>query len=269
MSLHKFLSCVVLYTLTFTVQAAAISEPRPAPAGVQEGIVLDVQTGNYVITYEAEDELRPKGFYQTIFIPATKIDPILKSRFHHRYSDKTIAYIYKIKNGSNAVQNIDNIDFIVGSMNDEMENPKNWKSIMIANFDGPGFRVGWHYSGGDDLGGITPRAKLGGFEIKSEDLPGISLMRFQGATPILGFAGDGLNEEMEEELKNLGKIEVDSIPRPAAVPLIPVPNPFDAATVLTSLQKHVNQDMVGMKLGEFAPTRFFPGHAADKKAKRK
>jgi small subunit ribosomal protein S19 len=38
-------------------------------------------------------------------------------------------------------------------------------------------------------------------------------------------------------------------------------------------QKHVpvtiREDMVGMKLGEFAPTRFFPGHAADKKAKRK
>ena len=38
-------------------------------------------------------------------------------------------------------------------------------------------------------------------------------------------------------------------------------------------QKHVpvlvNEDMVGMKLGEFAPTRNFPGHAADKKAKRK
>ena len=38
-------------------------------------------------------------------------------------------------------------------------------------------------------------------------------------------------------------------------------------------QKHVpvmvGEDMVGMKLGEFAPTRYFPGHAADKKAKRK
>ena len=38
-------------------------------------------------------------------------------------------------------------------------------------------------------------------------------------------------------------------------------------------QKHVpvmvNEDMVGMKFGEFAPTRNFPGHAADKKAKRK
>ena len=30
----------------------------------------------------------------------------------------------------------------------------------------------------------------------------------------------------------------------------------------------VNEDMVGMKLGEFAPTRYFPGHAADKKGKR-
>ena len=30
----------------------------------------------------------------------------------------------------------------------------------------------------------------------------------------------------------------------------------------------VSEDMVGMKLGEFAPTRTFHGHAADKKAKR-
>lgn len=38
-------------------------------------------------------------------------------------------------------------------------------------------------------------------------------------------------------------------------------------------QKHVpvlvSEDMVGMKMGEFSPTRTFPGHAADKKAKRK
>ena len=30
----------------------------------------------------------------------------------------------------------------------------------------------------------------------------------------------------------------------------------------------VSEDMVGHKLGEFAPTRTFPGHAADKKGKR-
>ena len=31
----------------------------------------------------------------------------------------------------------------------------------------------------------------------------------------------------------------------------------------------VSEDMVGMKLGEFSPTRTFYGHSADKKAKRK
>lgn len=38
-------------------------------------------------------------------------------------------------------------------------------------------------------------------------------------------------------------------------------------------QKHipvaVTEEMIGMKLGEFAPTRTFYGHAADKKSKRK
>jgi len=29
----------------------------------------------------------------------------------------------------------------------------------------------------------------------------------------------------------------------------------------------VNEDMVGHKLGEFAPTRFFPGHMADRKGR--
>ena len=31
---------------------------------------------------------------------------------------------------------------------------------------------------------------------------------------------------------------------------------------------YVTENMVGHKLGEFAPTRYFPGHAADKKGKR-
>ena len=31
---------------------------------------------------------------------------------------------------------------------------------------------------------------------------------------------------------------------------------------------YLSENMVGHKLGEFAPTRNFPGHAADKKGKR-
>ncbi|GJD36757.1 30S ribosomal protein S19 [Methylobacterium aerolatum] len=32
---------------------------------------------------------------------------------------------------------------------------------------------------------------------------------------------------------------------------------------------YVTEEMVGHKFGEFSPTRTFPGHAADKKAKRR
>ena len=32
---------------------------------------------------------------------------------------------------------------------------------------------------------------------------------------------------------------------------------------------YINEDMVGHKLGEFAPTRTFRGHAADRKAARR
>ena len=34
-------------------------------------------------------------------------------------------------------------------------------------------------------------------------------------------------------------------------------------------RSRVNEDMVGHKFGEFAPTRTYYGHGADKKAKRK
>ena len=34
-------------------------------------------------------------------------------------------------------------------------------------------------------------------------------------------------------------------------------------------QKHITEEMVGRKFGEFSPTRTYYGHLADKKAKRK
>ena len=37
----------------------------------------------------------------------------------------------------------------------------------------------------------------------------------------------------------------------------------------THLPVYVTEDMVGHKLGEFAPTRTYYGHAADKKSKRR
>ena len=51
-----------------------------------------------------------------------------------------------------------------------------------------------------------------------------------------------------------------------------VPNMLGHTIAVHDGRKHipvfVTESMVGHKLGEFAPTRYFPGHAADKKGKR-
>ena len=43
---------------------------------------------------------------------------------------------------------------------------------------------------------------------------------------------------------------------------------FTVYNVKNFIPVSVNEDMVGMKLGEFSPTRYFPGHSSDKKGKR-
>ena len=43
---------------------------------------------------------------------------------------------------------------------------------------------------------------------------------------------------------------------------------FDVYNGKKFIPVSVSEDMVGRKLGEFAPTRTFYGHSADKKAKR-
>ena len=43
---------------------------------------------------------------------------------------------------------------------------------------------------------------------------------------------------------------------------------FDVYNGKKFIPVSVSEDMVGCKLGEFAPTRTFYGHSADKKAKR-
>ena len=43
---------------------------------------------------------------------------------------------------------------------------------------------------------------------------------------------------------------------------------FNVYNARKFVPESVNEDMVGMKLGEFAPTRTFHGHASDKKGRR-
>lgn len=240
---------LALYLLVATAQGASLTPISPAPPGATEGVVFDLETGNYVITYEAADDLRPQGLYQTIYIPATKIDPSVKSRFKEMGHTDAIVYTYKVRNEKKSKQNLGGVLMTtVSHAYSGSVAPRGWRGSIITNVDGSGFRVGWHYSGSEDLGGIIPGASLDGLELRSRDLPGVGIMQLMGSTPIRAYAGYGPSQEIVDQVKAID--QKDFVPRTVALPKIPVASPFNATAVLTSLRKHVKDDFVKMQLIE-------------------
>lgn len=246
MHLQSLLTALAILAMPVLTTGAALTPVSPAPPGAKEGIVFDPETGNYMVTYSAESEYTPKGLYQTIYIPATKIDPVVTSHFVAADANGKIVYRFKIKNGNNSQQNIESLTFTASTSDTNLLSPPGWDGTVIKNFGGSGFRVGWSYTGKENLGGLVPGKILSGLSFKSDDLPGVGTIELVGATPIQAYAGYGASQEIADEVEQLDK--KNFVPRPAAVPLIPVANPFDPAAVLSSMQKHVNQDLVTMKL---------------------
>lgn len=208
----------------------------------EEGILLDPNTGNYAITYRGSYD--PNELQQVVFVPATKIDPSIRSRF--KEENDVIVYRYVLRNARTSKQDIDGFN-IVASHASEVSAPKGWSGGAEQNIGGSGFVVGWFYRSPDPKG-LAPGKSEGTFRINSKDLPGIDHLRLNGATPVQGFpdAGPSPESAVGKQFKELKAN--DFVVRYAAVPLIPVPTPFDATAVLTSLQKHVKEDLVGMAL---------------------
>lgn len=221
--------------------------PFAAIAELQEGVVLDPQTGNYTVTYR---EGYSGGLVQVIFVPATKIDPALKSKFHMLEHKGTVKYEYKLKSSSNSKQNIVMLLTTVSSINlDSLPELKDWEATAVPPPRGPGLLLSWAYRHPEGVRGLPPGSTLSGLAVESADLPGIAIIKIMGGrqsvTEWLGHSPvveTPVGKQVEELEAN------DHVPRPAAVPRIPVPSPFDAAVVLTSLQKHVKEDLVGMAL---------------------
>lgn len=210
----------------------------------QEGVVVNPDTGNYTITYKDDDT-----FSEVVFEPSTKIDPILKSKFHISENKNVITYRYKLKSGKQSKQNIDALTINISNASGEPKSPKDWDGRTVPNLVDDRLRLSWIYDGNVDLGGLKPNEGLTGFGLESYDFPGVGVVKITGAarpTTWLGIPDPA--SAIGAQVNNLRAN--DFVPRPAAVPLIPVPNPFDAAAVLTSMQKHVNQDLIGMKLIE-------------------
>lgn len=232
---------LVMIAITVLVSGTFGITPTKAE---EEIFFINPDTGNYHIRYKNDfGEIS-----DVIFIPATKIDPMLTSKFKDK--GEKINFRYKVRNGTMGRQSLIGVRFSASNIYKTTQtNPSGWEGTILPNIGGTGFFVNWHY--GDlntEISGLRPGQSQSGFGIESPDLPGIGIVRLNGNTPIQGFPDEGPDPESPVGKQFTELHSNDFVPRPAAVPLIPVPNPFDAAAVLTSMQKHVNQDMVSMNL---------------------
>jgi hypothetical protein len=226
--------------------STAIGDTVLIQAG-EESIVIDTQTDNNIITYRGDDGTIKRAIWE----PTNKIDPSIKSKFKVT-KDETFVYRYKIKNGVKSKQALQGFHLKTSYANGRKQTtPQGWIGSVNRWPDQTSYEVDWSILCGRQRNAcLAPGTSQNGFMLESPDLPGMGLARSRGAATImLAYPDEGPNEnKIQAYLGENRPEDMDSVPRPATVPLIPVPNPFDAAAVLASMQQHVNQDLVAMKL---------------------
>lgn len=82
------------------------------------------------------------------------------------------------------------------------------------------------------------------------------------------FVDEHLLKKVDEALENNSKRAIKTWSRRSTILPQFVGLTFNVYNGHKFIPVSVSEEMVGHKLGEFAPTRTFPGHAADKKGKR-
>lgn len=209
----------------------------------QEGIVLDPQTGNHIVTYKDAYD----SFNSLIFEPATKIFPTVKSRFRRSNVGNTVLYDYEVKNYRKSKQNIYSLLARVSSING-VHSPSNWNGSAAPSIVDPTVRLGWVYRIEKMGDGLSPGRTERGFSVESNHLPGMGTFEVSGSSKSTVWLGNTppYDTEVGKQLRELERS--DFVPRLAAVPRVPVPTPWDTATVLANIRTHLNTDMVSMQL---------------------
>jgi hypothetical protein len=211
----------------------------------QERIVYDSRTSEYVIEYIGND-----GTLRTVrWTPATNIQVTVRSRF--KQSSDRINYSYAINNLKNSLQPVLGFRVLVrGATKEYLSAPGNWRASVVKNYDDPtaGVWVSWtpnrtEYS-------LTPGESLSGLSMVNAELPGVGMSLARGLMSVLTYPDEGPGGALIEFMENGGflKKASEGVSRLAIVPRISVPTPYDAATVLTNIQKHLDTDLISMKL---------------------
>lgn len=227
-----------------------------------ESIVLDPRTGDYTITYWDYPKSPKKQLQKAVFVPATKIDPLVKSTFKIRENDE-VAYAYRVSNGARSRQSLVSIRFdpvsdivsalplpkneqdvdpnimeqIIAAGMDALATPNGWNGGSYTSQSG-GLRISWSYATlHSDNDGLKPGNTQGGFGFISKDIPGIGIAQLSGHSPVPGWPDEGPEGDIANEFETIE--QNDFVPRNAAIPTIAVPVPFDAAVLLDSIRAHV------------------------------
>ena len=228
-----------------------------------ESIVLDPNTGNYTLTYWDYPGDPDARIRQAIFVPATKIDPLVESTLKLR-KEGTIIYTYRVTNGLKSGQPLiamrfDPVTDIVSSvplpkhhqdvdLNMIVQSdvagmsaliiPDGWTGGSYPSHSG-GLRISWSYSNlHSATDGLAPGKVQNGFGFSSKDIPGIGIAQLDGNSPVPMFPAEGPQGELAKEFALIE--QNDFVPRPAAVPMIAVPAPFDAAMLLGRIQAQMH-----------------------------
>ena len=247
---------VIACVLLFPFDVAFALEPG-------EGIVLDPVTGNYMLTYSEVLENGNKVLTHGVFFPATKIAPAINSKFRF---DRTgaVIYSYSVSSGAQSRQllhtvRFDLFDRIVGSQDLPtnmqttteqqvaavfeanklaLTTPSAWEGFISTNQSGAS-RITWNPI--NSGAGIRPGESQPGFGFVSQSLPGLDAAQLKGIRDGRnGFSGEGPDPSSDISKQIQALYQNDFIIRPAAVPTIAVPTPFDPAITLERIQIHTH-----------------------------
>ena len=226
-----------------------------------ESIVLDPVTGNYKITYSDTLKGGVKVLSRATFVPSTKIDPTIDSKFHLNHTG-AVSYSYTVRSEAQSRQVLDTVGFnLVSRVTGSQDLPTDMQTstvaqafaVLEANSRALTTPSGWRgsistYENGayvswdpvDSAAGIQPKGQVKGFGFVSQGLPGVGAAKFKGARRFArGFGGEGPDPDSDIRKQYDALKQNDFVARNAVVPTIYVPVPFDAAVLLDSIRTHM------------------------------
>lgn len=211
-------------------------------AYADDTLVYDPNTGNYTLTYNGNSY---------VFAPGTNIDPKVQSWFETK-RDGTVTYRYRVRNGKGAKQSIDDFRLMTPaalSQDSDITSPQGWESLVVAHLPA----VVWDIKDLDnETDSIAPGKSAERFSFVAPYLPQVSAAQLWHFAEMPQFQDEG-GEEGPDPASSVGQqfnalLANNYVSRYAAAPAIPIPSPFDPATVLTAIQKHIDHDLISIKL---------------------